>query len=328
MLEEIDPSRAARSHDRQFYGLVARQESFQAFQDLGAFLHDGQVGGEVGVEDLGEAQVLEGGHQFAGDDRTGLHAEFLAEGDADGRSGLRDDDLVGIAEVVEQTVGIVTLGQGAGRADRHALAAVGAVRILEHPVEGRGDGGVETAADGTQHTHRLNGVAHTLAAAAEDALVHVARDGGRHLFLAGRLFATLERHLADIEAHYQALQFAVAALGAGKAIVRVIGEHELGDGLAGADHAGGVGLDHHAFHTHRSAGRGQVAASLHFHDADTAGSGVVLHAGALEVDVAERGDVDADGLSSIEEGRPGSNGHRDIVYGKFDFFVHDASRLR
>ncbi len=328
VLEEIDPGRAARRHDRKLDALVAGQMSLQAFEDLGACFHDGKGGGEVRVEHLGKAQVTEGGYHLAGHDGAGLHAELLAEGHADSGSRLGDDDLVGVHQVVHQAVGVVTLGQGARRADGDALAAISAIRVLKHAVEGRSDGGVETAADSAEDTHGLDIVAHSLATAAEDALVHVARDGGGNLFLAGGLLATGERHLADIETHHQALQFAVTALGTSEAVVRVVGEHQFRNGLAGLDDARGVGLHDHAFGADRGAGRSQVAAAFHFHDADTAGSRIVLHAGAFEVDVAERGDGDADGSRGIEDGRARCNGDRAVVYGKIDFFVHRGTRLR
>ena len=292
-------------------------------EDFGAFFHDGKVGGEVGVEHIVEAEAAEGGRELAGYDGAGLIAEFLAEGDADGGRGLRDNDLVRVAEVVEETVRVVALGQGAGRAHRDALAAVGAVRLGEHAVEGRGDGGVEAAADGAEHAHRLDIVAHAFAAAAEDALVHVAGDGDGLLVLALGLLA-LVGHLADVEARDEFLELAVVALGAGEAVVRVVGEDELGDGLAGAHDAGGVGLDDHAFRDHGGAGRGQVAAAFDLDDADAAGSRGVLDAGALEVDVTERGNGNPHGSGRIEDGGSFCDAHRAAVDSQVDHIFHRA----
>ena len=63
-------------------------------KQLGAFLEDRQVGGEVGVEDGVEAQPPQRGDHLAGHQRARRVAEALAQGRPDGRRRLHDDVLV------------------------------------------------------------------------------------------------------------------------------------------------------------------------------------------------------------------------------------------
>ena len=268
-----------------------------------------------------EAQEPEGGGHLSGDDAARCHAEFLSERHAHGRGRLGDHHLLRIAEIFQQPVRIVPLRQGAGRTNRHALSTVGTVGFLEHPVKSRGDGGIESPADSPEHPHRLHLVAHAFAAAAKDAFVHVAGNGGRLFFLARGLLA-LVGHPADIEPGNQFLEFAVIALWTGQAVVRMIGQNQFGYGFAGAYDTGGIGSDHHTFRNHRRTGRSQVTASLHFHDADAARSGSIPHAGAFEVDMAQGRNPDADGGSRIQHRRPRGHANGPVVYRKMYHIFH------
>ena len=93
--------------------------------------------------------------------------------------------LSGLARVLEQALVWSRSVNAPTGADGYALPAVGALTVRHHLVEGGGNGGVESAADGTQRAYGLHVVADTLAAAAEDTFVHVADDGRSHLPLAG-----------------------------------------------------------------------------------------------------------------------------------------------
>ena len=159
MLIEIHPGRAAGCHDGELHALVPAKEGPQAVEDFGTLFHDGEVCGEVGVKHIVEAKVAEGGCKLAGDNGAGLHAEFLSKCHANRRGGLGDDYLFRVAEVVQEAVCVVTLSECSGGADGHALTAVGAVGVLEHAVEGRGDGGLEAATYGAKNAHRLDLVA-------------------------------------------------------------------------------------------------------------------------------------------------------------------------
>ena len=87
-------------------GLLVDQGLLEAREQLGAFLHDGEVGGEVGVEHGVEAQPAQGRDHLAGHQRARRVAEALAQGRADGRRGLHDDVL---GRVVERRPDLVDL---------------------------------------------------------------------------------------------------------------------------------------------------------------------------------------------------------------------------
>ena len=98
---------------------------------------------------------------------------------ADARRGgrLDDDVLVGVVDGGPHLVGLVLGVQGAGRAAVDALAAVDADDVAErHVLEGL-DGDLVAAADGLEHADFLHVDAGADAAAAADALVHVAHHG-------------------------------------------------------------------------------------------------------------------------------------------------------
>ena len=161
-------------------------------------------------------------------------------------------------------------------------------------VEGRRDGRVETAANGTEGAHGLDVVAYALAPAAEYALVHIPHDGRSEFLLPLGQFTAAERHLGDIQPGDKGLEFALAALRTGEAIVRVVREYQLGDCLASLDDPHRIGPYDHVGHTLGRACWSQVAAALDFDDAEPAGCGTVLHARPLEVHVAKRRDIDSD----------------------------------
>ena len=139
----------------------------------------------------------------------------------------------------------------------------------------------------------LDLVADRFAAAAEDALFHVAHHRRRevHHRLGG---FSLVLGLADAEVFGHGLQAAIAVLRAGEAFVGVVREDQLQNGLPGVDDAGCVGADDHPFRADGFAGRSQVFASFDLYDADAADTGVVLAAQLVQVEVAERRNFDAD----------------------------------
>ena len=320
MLIEVDPCRAAGGHDGELDRSVAGKMPLQAVYDLRTFLHYGHVGTEVGVEHIVESQFTECGGEFPGNQCSGSHAELFPEGSPYRRGRLGDDHLVMIAEVVHEAVGVVALRQGTGRTGCHALSAVGAVGVLHHLVEGRSYGGVESAADCAEGSDGLDIVAHAFAAAAEYALVHVPGDGRGEFLLPLREFPALEGHLCDVQAGDEGLKLAFPAFGAGEAVIGMVGQDQLGDRLAGPDDTHRVGAYDHVRSAPGGACRSEVAASLDLHHAEAAGSGTVLHAGTLEVQVAEGGDGYSDRFRGFQDHRPFGNGNTVVVYREVDIF--------
>ena len=123
-------------------------------------------------------------------------AELFAEGDADGGSGLDDDGLGRVGEGFTHIVDVVDEGEGTHGAHLDALAAVDAGAVAEFLLEGGSHHRGEAAVDAAQGAHALELVAHGLAAAAVDALVHVAIDAEGGVFRIAGLLA-LEGNLAD-----------------------------------------------------------------------------------------------------------------------------------
>ena len=170
-LAVLDPAgRAGGDHRQHAAGL-------DALHELVGLFHDGQVRAEVGVEDLVEAQAPEGAGHLAGDGGAHRDAEFLAEGGADGGSGLHDDVLARIGQGRPNLRGVVLLMQGAHGAGRDALAAVDAGHVVELQAPGGLDGGLEAAHHRADDADLLHLLADGDAAAAQDALVVVADDG-------------------------------------------------------------------------------------------------------------------------------------------------------
>ena len=96
----------------------------------------------------------------------------------------------------------------------------------------------------------------------------------------------------------------------------MVGEDKFGHGFAGAHHTGRICAHNHAFHDLGGAGRGQVAPSLNFHNANSARSRGVLHACALEVHVAQRGYLYADGGGGVKDACSLGHAHGPAIYSK------------
>ena len=96
------------------------------------------------------------------------------------------------------------------------------------------------------------------------------------------------------------LELAFSALRAGKALVRMVAEHELDDGLTGSDYPDGAGLNLHSFSAGGAAGRGEVSPAFHFYNAYAAGCRMVVCAGSLEVHVAKGRDDDSYALGRVK----------------------------
>ena len=195
-------------------------------------------------------------------------------------------------------VGLVLGVQGADRAAVHTLAAVDADgRAERHVLEGL-DGDLVAAADGLEHADFLDVDAGADAAAAADALVHVAHHAvARLVGLEQGLFGMPEGVLGDAVLLGQRLQLAVAVAHAAVALAAVLAEQQLEHVLAGHADLARVRLDVHRVDDREGAGRLQRPLALDLHDAHAA------DAGHVEVGVvAQRRDGDAGVLGGLEDG--------------------------
>ena len=121
-------------------------------------------------------------------------------------------------------------------------------------------------------------------------------------------------HPADIEAGNQLLELAVIALGAGKAVVGVVGENQFRHSLSSTHYACGIGPHHHSFHHLGGAGRSQVAPSLNLNHAYAAGGRRILDAGALQVHMTEGRDIYADTCGRVKDGCSFGHAYGPVIY--------------
>ena len=302
VLDELDPAGGARGHHGQG-SHAAGEEFLDAGQELGAFLHDGQVGSPVGVKDFVKAHAAQGSCQLTGLGGACGLAEALGDAHADSGSGLDHHVLVGVVQGPQDTVLVAGLLQGANGADHGALTAVGAVGAADGQVKGGGDDGVEAAVGSGQDRSGLDLLADADAAAAQDALVGVTGQGLGHVDgVQGALALVVGAVHAQLTA--QSLEFAVLVAVAGQALLVVVGEQQLIHGLARFQHTGVVGVDDHAVLGFHHAGGLQVLggrADL-LHHADTAGA-VLMDA----FQIAQLGDVNAVELGGLQDGAAGGS---------------------
>ena len=125
---------------------------------------------------LSKPASFERGVHLEGHRRAGLEAEALADAGARAGRGLDDHVLRRVVDGAPDLVGRVVGVERAGRAAVDALAAVDAHHVAERLVEEGRDPRLVAAADGLEHADFLQVDAGAHAAAAQDALVHVADD--------------------------------------------------------------------------------------------------------------------------------------------------------
>ncbi len=311
--EVAHPARAAAGEHRLVFGLPR----LEAADELGAFLHDGQVGGEGGVEDIVEAQRPQRrGHPVDG----GLlrrQAEALPPGGAHRRGDLHHRDAVGVLDGGERLLGVAALPQGAGGAVGDALAAEHAVGFLDAAIAAHIHPGAAAGAGQIPHFH-LDLVTDLDAAHTFDTFVgipvkrEVPRPERPHPGDQVPRVGVVQN--AQVVGH--GLQVAVAAALAGGAVAVVLAEDEFHIDLAGAAGAGAVGVDDHALHHRVVAAGDQVALPFHLHAADAAGADLVEL-----FQVAQMRNVDAGLAGSLQDGGALGHGDRLVVDGQVYHWV-------
>ena len=247
LLHPVCPSGAAGGDERK---LAARRE---ALDELGAFFHDRDIGGEVGVEHLLEAEATECRVDLAGRKLARLHAERFAESDADCRSDLDDASLCLVAESCPNIGRLVVFIDCANGAVRRALTALDAGRLSELDICCRSHDRLFAASDELERPDVLHLLANFCTTSALDALVGIEdkrRSGG--VVLAVKNFLR-ERNFADAEIGSDVLKFAVARARALQAVVRVVCEDKLEDGATNLNDVRVVREDLHSVDGFRAA---------------------------------------------------------------------------
>ena len=177
-LHKAHPARAAaREHGPAAAVALALGGLAQALEQLGALLHNGEVGREIGVEHVLKAHAAQRAGQALDGGFLARNAELLAPGATHGRRDLHQHDLVGIGDGIEHGLGIVALAQCTRRAMRDALAARDAIGLADRRAPAGAHGGMRGAVGQIPNAEPLHALAHLDAAHALDALVVVADDG-------------------------------------------------------------------------------------------------------------------------------------------------------
>ena len=177
-LHKAHPARAAaREHGPAATVALALGGLAQALEQLGALLHNGEIGREIGVEHVLKAHAAQCAGQAFDGGFLARNAELLAPSASHGRRDLHQDDLVGIGDGIEHGLGVVALAQRARRAMRDALAARHAIGLADRRASAGAHGGVRGAVGQIPNAEPLHALAHLDAAHALNALVVVADDG-------------------------------------------------------------------------------------------------------------------------------------------------------
>ena len=312
-LQEADPAGAAGGE----HGPAVLAPVGEALDELAALLHDGEVGGEVGVEDIVKAHVLQSGDDAAGGGVLGAETPALCPGHPHGGGHLDHGGDLRVRQGLQHPAGIVPDGEGPGGAVGDALAAEGAVRVLQVAAVADGHGGPGAGADLVPDMHLLDLVADLDAAHALDTFAGLPDHGGVQAD-GGALQLDGVGLVVDVQVVGELLELAVAAADADGAVGVVLGEDETQVGPPGLAHLGGVAADDHALRHPGVAGGLQALGALHLHHAHAAGGDLVDI-----LQVAEVGDGDVGGLGRLQDGGP----LRDPELSSVQFDGHHFSSL-
>jgi len=219
-------------------------------------------------------------------------------------------------------IGIVLFGDGANRANARALAAEGAVKIIERLAIGGSDGHGMASAHHFQDIYALDGLADVDASAAFDATVGVADQSGVVDIDRLRVVNGFESVDVDAELVGQRLQFAVEVFRTGGAVGIMVGENQFGDRLPGVQDPGGVGSYDHALADRRRAGSHKPFLAFDLHGADPA-VGFDSKVGI----VAQGGDFDIVFLGRVKDGSSLFDGDIDIVYFQINHSIYPSSHI-
>ena len=185
----------------------------KALHELAALLHDGQVGGEVGIEHVVKTHDLQRRHHALGGGELGVKVEILRPGGADGRRHLHHHDAVRVGQGVEHLAGVIPLLQAAHGTVGDALAAERTVALAQGTGAGHAHRGVGACAHQIPDAHGLDLLAELDAAHTLDAAVlHPHHRVGEIVGDAGKVILVVVAQQVVVVG--QPLELAVAAAGA------------------------------------------------------------------------------------------------------------------
>ena len=300
LLHEAHPAgTAAREHG-------ARRVGAEEFHELAALLHNGEVGGEIGVEDLVEAHGVQGRGQASRRRLLAGKPQALAPGRAHGRRHLHHGFHRRIQDGLHDEAHVVTGRKRPGGAMGDALAAQGAPGLGDGQVVAHDD--LRGRADPREVPH--GAVLHLLAdghaAHALDALAAVALQ--REVGVPGRRLGQGTRGVGQVEGTGKIAQSA-GVLAHARGAQRPMIVH---DGLqvrpSGRRYLRGVGAHPHAL-AHGGVAGGRKPLAFHVHQTHAA------RADAVQVlQVAQRGDGHTSRRGRVQHARALGGFHRLTVY--------------
>ena len=274
-LHKAHPARAAAREHRPTAAIaLALGGLAQALEQLGALLHNGEVGRKIGVEHVLKAHAAQRAGKALNGSFLARNAELLAPGATHGRRDLHQHDLVGIGDGIEHGLGIVALAQRARRTMRDALAARDAIGLADRRTPAGAHSGMRGAVGQVPNAESLHALAHLDAAHALNALVVVANDGEIEVPALARQ-VLLVRQIEDAQVVGDGLQVAVTAAHAARAARIVLRQQQLHVGTTRLASLGAVGVDHHAVEYVVVAGGNQLVATLNLDHAHAAAADLV-----------------------------------------------------
>ena len=78
LFDKADPTRTTTRHQRHFHILIPLQVFPDSLQQFRSLFHNGQVGGEIRIKNIIEAQAAEGGNHLARHQRSRLISEIAS----------------------------------------------------------------------------------------------------------------------------------------------------------------------------------------------------------------------------------------------------------
>ena len=282
----------------------------KAVHELTALLHNGEVGGKIGIKHVVKAHLLQGGDHALRRGELRRQMVVLCPGHPDGGGHLHHGDLIGVGQSIEHLAGVIVLLQATHGTVGHALAAEGAVGLPQGAVLPHADGGVGAGTHQVPYVHPLHLIADLDAAHTADAAVLDPHHGVAEIRgdIPQILDVVLPQQIIIVG---QLLKTAVSAAGTLGAADLMLAQKQPKIHPAGLPHTGRVGMDHHALGHHVVAGGDQALLTLHLHDAQAAGTDFV---DLLEI--AHGGDLDACGAGGLQNGGTLRHGNGPIVDGQ------------
>jgi len=136
VFDVLDPTgRAGSVHGQLDRFIVIDQCLFKAGKQFGSLLHDGEVGGKIGIEYRVEAQVFQGGYHFTGYPFAWFKAKLFAQPDPNSRGCLHHQVFGGVGNGFPHLFDIVFLDEGTGWTVVYTLSAVGTYHLVHRVLE-------------------------------------------------------------------------------------------------------------------------------------------------------------------------------------------------